>query len=93
MMPTRSTKASAAGAYPDTDSDSDGTADCIDNCPDDACKVEEGVCGCGDPDADLDSDGVPDCIDNCPDDAGKVEEGICGCGDPDADLILVHCRR
>jgi hypothetical protein len=37
---------------PDTDTDGDGTADCIDECPDDADKSEPGECGCGVPDED-----------------------------------------
>lgn len=32
---------------PDTDSDGDGTADCIDKCPEDSNKIEPGNCGCG----------------------------------------------
>jgi hypothetical protein len=52
---------------PDIDSDGDGTADCVDGCPDDAGKTEPGVCGCGVPDTDSDGDGTPDCL-----------EGACG---------------
>jgi hypothetical protein len=37
---------------PDSDSDSDGFADCVDGCPDDANKEEPGACGCGIPDED-----------------------------------------
>ncbi len=69
----------------DTDSDSDGTADCNDGCPDDADKTEEGICGCGVADTDSDSDGTADCNDGCPDDADKTEEGVCGCGVADTD--------
>jgi hypothetical protein len=36
----------------DTDSDGDGSADCVDQCPDDADKSEPGECGCGIPDED-----------------------------------------
>jgi hypothetical protein len=50
----------------DTDSDGDGTADCNDNCPNDAEKTEPGQCGCGNPDTDTDGDDIADCIDNCP---------------------------
>ncbi len=32
---------------PDTDTDSDGTADCLDECPDDDQKIAAGACGCG----------------------------------------------
>jgi hypothetical protein len=45
------------------DSDMDGVADCLDKCPLDANKVEEGICGCGVPDTDMDNNGVIDCID------------------------------
>jgi len=31
---------------PDTDTDGDGTADCLDNCDTDANKTEPGLCGC-----------------------------------------------
>ena len=70
---------------PDTDTDSDGTPDCIDNCPDDQEKTEPGVCGCGTADTDTDGDGTPDCNDLCPEDLGKTEPGVCGCGSSDAD--------
>jgi hypothetical protein len=70
---------------PDTDSDGDGTLDCVDNCPDDSNKTEPGICGCGVPDTDSDGDGTPDCNDKCPDDPNKTEPGICGCGIPDTD--------
>jgi hypothetical protein len=49
----------------ETDSDSDGTPDCNDGCPNDPNKIAVGLCGCGVQDTDSDSDGVPDCIDNC----------------------------
>ncbi|MDG2029581.1 MAG: hypothetical protein P8J45_01110, partial [Phycisphaerales bacterium] len=49
------------------DSDSDGTLDCIDGCPDDPEKIEPGACGCGVEELDTDGDGIPDCIDPCPD--------------------------
>ncbi|MBN1766769.1 MAG: hypothetical protein JW860_16060, partial [Sedimentisphaerales bacterium] len=68
------------------DRDQDGTPDCIDYCPDDPCKVEDGVCGCGVSDIDSDEDGTPDCFDECPDDPCKEEVGFCGCGVPDEDL-------
>jgi hypothetical protein len=32
---------------PETDSDGDGSADCIDECPEDPDKVAPGRCGCG----------------------------------------------
>ncbi len=52
------------------DSDGDGTADCVDECPDDPNKIESGICGCGvvDDPTDTDQDGTPDCRDVCPTD-------------------------
>ncbi len=49
--------------YPETDSDKDGTPDCVDNCPNDSGKTDPGACGCGVADTDTDSDGTPDCND------------------------------
>ena len=69
----------------DNDTDSDGTPNCIDNCPNDPNKVEPGICDCGIVDTDTDLDGTPDCNDNCPNDPGKIEQGICGCGTSDID--------
>ena len=37
---------------PDTDSDGDATADCLDGCPSDPNKTSPGTCGCGWSDAD-----------------------------------------
>ena len=48
------------------DSDTDGTGDACDGCPDDFFKNLPGVCGCGIDDLDTDNDGFADCIDNCP---------------------------
>ncbi|MDA9864538.1 hypothetical protein N9C70_05665, partial [Flavobacteriales bacterium] len=70
---------------PDTDSDSDGTPDCNDNCPNDINKTELGTCGCGTPDTDSDLDGTPDCNDACPNDINKIAEGDCGCGNEETD--------
>ncbi|MBK9272728.1 MAG: hypothetical protein IPM48_14160 [Saprospiraceae bacterium] len=67
------------------DTDGDGTADCIDECPSDPDKIVEGQCGCGFPDTDSDGDGTADCIDACADDPTKTEPGICGCGVVDTD--------
>ena len=58
------------------DSDGDGTADCLDGCPNDGDKTEPGGCGCGTPDTDSDGDG--DCTDGCPNDGDKIEPGDCG---------------
>jgi hypothetical protein len=69
----------------DTDTDSDGTADCNDGCPMDANKTAPGICGCGKGDGDGDGDGVPDCNDGCPMDPGKTAAGACGCGIVDTD--------
>ncbi|HUN80273.1 MAG TPA: thrombospondin type 3 repeat-containing protein, partial [Phycisphaerae bacterium] len=70
---------------PDTDSDNDGVADCIDACPNDPAKSAPGQCGCGMPDIDSDNDGIADCVDTCPDDPNKSAPGQCGCGVPDTD--------
>ncbi|MCP4289090.1 MAG: PEP-CTERM sorting domain-containing protein, partial [Gammaproteobacteria bacterium] len=65
---------------PDTDSDGDGTPDCIDNCPADPDKTEPGICGCGVADTDSDGDGTPDCNDNCPNVANPSQEDSDGDG-------------
>jgi len=70
---------------PDTDTDGDASADCIDGCAMDAEKTAPGACGCGVPDTDGDGDGVPDCSDGCPADPAKTSAGTCGCGTPDDD--------
>ena len=54
------------------DSDGDGTADCVDSCPNDPNKIAPGFCGCGNPETDTDGDGTPDCIDGCPNDPTKT---------------------
>ncbi len=69
----------------DTDTDNDGTADCIDGCPADPNKITPGQCGCGVADTDTDSDGTADCNDLCPADPNKVAPGACGCGVADTD--------
>ena len=48
------------------DSDSDGTNDICDECPNDSNKVSPGQCGCGKEDFVDDNDGVAQCNDNCP---------------------------
>ncbi len=68
-----------------SDSDSDGTLDCNDGCPDDPGKTEPGLCGCGSSDADSDNDGTADCDDGCPDDPNKTDPGVCGCGFEEGD--------
>lgn len=72
----------------ETDTDSDGTPDCVDDCPDNSTKIEEGDCGCSvdSPEIDTDSDGTPDCNDLCPDDPQKLAPGDCGCGIVDYDI-------
>jgi hypothetical protein len=66
---------------PDTDSDSDGTADCQDACPSDPAKTQPGLCGCGVADTDSDGDGTPDCE--------EPQAEVCGnCQDDDGDGLL-----
>ena len=77
---------------PDTDTDADGVADCLDGCPNDPSKVAPGVCGCGVPDTNTDADGVADCLDGCPNDPAKVAPGVCGCGVADMPLARL-CGR
>ena len=71
------------------DSDSDGTADCVDGCPDDPNKTAPGTCGCGVADTDTDEDGVADCSDECPADPSKVLSGLCGCGVADCPQLPI----
>jgi subtilisin family serine protease len=47
----------------DTDSDADGTADCLDGCVADRDKTTPGSCGCGLSDEDADGNGTLDCRD------------------------------
>ena len=82
-----------------TDTDSDGTVDCldpdddgdlvpdlIDGCPLDPNKSSPGQCGCGTPESgDADGDGTFDCVDGCPLDAAKIAPGLCGCGVAETD--------
>jgi len=66
---------------PDTDTDGDGKADCVDVCSKDPAGNAVAVCGCGVPDTDTDGDGVADCKDECPKDPKLQHKGVCGCGD------------
>ena len=77
---------------PDTDTDNDGAADCVDGCPTDPDKIAPGVCGCGIPDIDSDKDGLADCIDSCPTLVGEIG-GPCDDGDPTTvnDIITPEC--
>ncbi len=68
-----------------TDTDSDGSADCVDGCPADPAKIAPGACGCGVADTDSDSDGTADCNDACPADPTKIAPLFCGCGQPETD--------
>jgi len=79
-LPDSGSLPDAGPACPDpTDSDSDGVADCMDECPNDGEKAMPGQCGCGMPEADQDKDGTSDCIDKCPMNENKTEPGMCGC--------------
>jgi Thrombospondin type 3 repeat len=57
----------------ETDSDNDGTPDCVDDCPTDPMKIVEGQCGCFNSELDSDNDGTADCNDNCPSSPIKIE--------------------
>ena len=48
---------------PDTDSDGDGTPDCLDQCSANAAKTTPGVCGCSVSDSDANGNGQSDCLD------------------------------
>ncbi|MFN8408686.1 MAG: hypothetical protein U0V45_05045 [Flavobacteriales bacterium] len=63
----------------DTDSDSDGTADCNDLCSADPNKIAPGV-RTRRGRYRQHSDGTADCNDLCPADPNKTAPGICGCG-------------
>ncbi len=68
-----------------TDRDSDGIADEIDICPDEASPTDD---GCPVPD-DRDNDGVTDTEDACPDESGwATHEGCPTPGDSDGDGVL-----
>ncbi|MFT3885790.1 MAG: GEVED domain-containing protein [Flavobacteriales bacterium] len=61
-----------------TDSDGDGTPDCLDACPENPDLTAETVCGCQVA-TDTDGDGIADCIDLCPSLAGEPG-GPCNAG-------------
>ena len=80
------------------DTDGDGFADCLDNCPAIANSTQADADGDGVGDAcdncpsvanhdqaDADGDGVGDACDGCPNDPAKTVPGLCGCGTPDTD--------
>jgi hypothetical protein len=46
----------------DTDSDADGTPDCLDACVADPAKTDPGACGCGVADVDTNANGTADCL-------------------------------
>jgi hypothetical protein len=86
-LATNLTSSADVGAYSDifqaptcddvsTDTDSDGTPDCFDQCWEDPLKVT---------DADTDGDGVADCEDGCPANPQKQSAGQCGCDQVDND--------
>jgi len=62
------------------DSDSDGTPNVSDQCPNDASKTSPGACGCSVPDVDADSDGKCDAVDNCPNAANADQADTDGDG-------------
>jgi hypothetical protein len=63
-----------ADLTPPADTDSDGTPDWKDNCPNDPNKIVPGICGCGIADEDSDGDGILDCED-ANDDNDGVPDG------------------
>jgi hypothetical protein len=65
------------------DTDADGIGDLLDECPEDAGKIDPGECGCGVADTDSDDDGTPDCNDVCPNDPDDDVDGDGVCGDVD----------
>jgi len=74
---------------PDTDSDNDGTPDCLDTCPNDPNKTALGTCGCGKPDvltafyqdADGDGAGAGTPVQACSAPAGHVANNSDRCPD------------
>ncbi len=77
---------SPCGCEPYADTDGDLAPDCTDACPEDAEKIEPGVCGCGQDDMiDTDGDGVVDCLDACPTNTFGSAEPCPQWGDADGD--------
>ncbi|MCC6937152.1 MAG: T9SS type A sorting domain-containing protein, partial [Flavobacteriales bacterium] len=74
------------------DSDSDGTCDADDGCPNDPDKIAPGTCGCGVADTDSDNDGLADCMDNCPNTPGQIGSA-CNDNNPgtDNDMVNANC--
>ncbi len=64
-VPDGSAPIPPAGPDCTADDDGDGSNNCDDECPQDAAKISQGVCGCGQPDTDDDADTVPNCNDQC----------------------------
>ena len=83
--PTKQFPGTCGCGVPDTNSDNDALADCLDGCDLDPNKLDPGQCGCGNVDLDGDFDGTADCLDQCPSDNKKAAPGICGCGVADTD--------
>ncbi|QQR87240.1 MAG: gliding motility-associated C-terminal domain-containing protein [Flavobacteriales bacterium] len=74
---------------PGTDTDTDGTADCVDGCPADPNKIAPGTCGCGVADTDTDGDGNADCIDTCD---NSTDGQACDDNDPcTINDVLANC--
>ena len=70
--PNKTDPGACGCGFADTDTDSDGIADCNDSCE-------------NDPDNDLDNDGVCGDLEVCDDDPNKTDPGVCGCGTADTD--------
>ncbi|MDO8519030.1 MAG: hypothetical protein Q7T11_02575, partial [Deltaproteobacteria bacterium] len=83
--PNKTSAGTCGCGIADTDSDSDGAADCNETCDSDPYKTSPEVCGCGIADANSDSDGALDCNESCDSDSNKTEPGVCGCGVADTD--------
>ncbi len=83
--PNKTQSGTCGCGVPDTDSDGDGTADCVDQCDNDPSKTVPGTCGCNAADTDGDGDGTLDCNDQCPTDRNKTVPGACGCNTADTD--------